>query len=208
MEYGQVVSTQVHARRARARRGDGARLRAEIMAAASRLLADLAEESQLSLRAVAREVGVATTSIYLHFPDLDTLVREVKVQHFQELTADIRAALASAGDDPRRRVRTIADVYVDYGLSNPGHYRALFVTPYVVSAAGTGRPMMLGEEAFDLVLAEIAGVVGAQRSWLVMVHFWTALHGLVMMRTARRQFEWPSVEEELDDLTGLLLATP
>ena len=49
-------------------RGQGERLRDDIIEAASRLLADPAAPP-LTLRAVAREVGVAATSVYLHFDE-------------------------------------------------------------------------------------------------------------------------------------------
>ena len=60
-------------RRERNRRGEGDRLRAEILAAASRLLEAAGTDEGLSLRAVAREVGISPQSMYLHFGNLDEL---------------------------------------------------------------------------------------------------------------------------------------
>src|SRR5947199_3833796 len=114
MESG-MVETNV-TRRQPARRGEGERLRAEIVEAASRMLAETGDVSQVSLRAVAREVGIATTSIYLHFRALDELVLAVKMRYFDEFGAVLRAAEEAAGADPLARVRAGAHAYVDYGL--------------------------------------------------------------------------------------------
>src|SRR5215468_10258242 len=65
-------------------RGQGERLRDDIIEAASRLLADPAAPP-LTLRAVAREVGVAATSVYLHFDDIESLFLAVIDRRFSEL---------------------------------------------------------------------------------------------------------------------------
>src|ERR1700745_1260098 len=55
-------------------RGQGERLREEIISAAAQMLGDLADDEALSLRAVARAVSISPTSVYLYFPDRDALV--------------------------------------------------------------------------------------------------------------------------------------
>src|ERR1700754_508769 len=70
-------------------RGQGERLREEILAAAARMLGDLADDEALSLRAVARAVSISPTSVYLYFPDRDTLVAAVMERSHAEM---LRAA--------------------------------------------------------------------------------------------------------------------
>src|SRR5271170_216864 len=48
-------------------RGQGERLREEIISAAVQMLGDLAHDEALSLRAVARAVSISPTSVYLYF---------------------------------------------------------------------------------------------------------------------------------------------
>ena len=69
-------------RRRRARRGQGERLREEILAAAERLLIRTGDMEQVSIRAVADEVGVTPPSIYLHFADKLELIFAVCERHF------------------------------------------------------------------------------------------------------------------------------
>src|SRR5499425_674302 len=102
MSEGPRVGTS-NAPRQRNKRGEGERLRDDIIEAASRLLADPAAPP-LSLRAVAREVGVAATSVYLHFDDVESLVRAVASRRFTDLIRAQDAARTEL-DDPCDRLR-------------------------------------------------------------------------------------------------------
>src|SRR5215468_2127248 len=88
------------ASRAPNRRGEGDLLREQLIEAASRLLAAPVVEEPLSLRAVAREVGVVPQSVYLHFADRTQLVRAVIERRFGELTRATQAAEDSVGAAP------------------------------------------------------------------------------------------------------------
>ena len=61
------------AARRRNRRGEGDRLREEIITAASQMIGEAGDDSALTLRGVARRVGIAAPSIYRHFTDVDEL---------------------------------------------------------------------------------------------------------------------------------------
>jgi AcrR family transcriptional regulator len=200
----QVAGT-VPGRRRRARRGEGERLREEIVAAASRMLAETGEVAELSLRAVAREVGVATTSIYLHFPSLDELVLAVKTRYLDEFGEAILAGAARAGDTPLARVRASAHGYVRYGLENRGRYLVMFSSeslPAHLLPAAT----YIGVNVFERFRDEVAAVVGPdQDADLLAVHLWTALHGIVTLRTVRHRFPWPDLNRQIDNLIDRLL---
>jgi AcrR family transcriptional regulator len=196
-------------RRRPARRGEGDRLRAEIIDAALRMLAETGETATLSLRAVARQVGVTATSIYLHFPDLTALIVAAKETMFDRLEAALAGAADLTGADPIARIKANAHAYVAFGMANPGHYRVLFSSPAVTSATAP-QVGFIGASAFDRVVTDIAVAlrvtIGDDRdAVLVGVHFWTALHGMVTLRDARPGFPWPDLETELDDLVDRLV---
>ena len=85
--------------RARNPRGEGGRLRADIVAAAHALL-DEAGEDAVTLRAVARRVGISAPSIYAHFADRQAILLAVATDAFAELAASLGDATARY-DDPR-----------------------------------------------------------------------------------------------------------
>jgi AcrR family transcriptional regulator len=201
----QQVSDEV-GRRKRARRGQGDRLREEIVEAASRMLATTGEVGELSLRAVAREVGVAATSIYLHFRSLDELILAVKIRYFEEFGAALQSAADEAGEAPLDRVRARGHAYVRYGLEHRGKYFVMFSSE-MVPAHLLPEATYLGFDVFEAVRREIAAAVGPDEDFhLLGVHVWTALHGIVTLRTVRRKFPWPDLDQEIDDLFDRFLA--
>src|SRR5262245_60224343 len=127
------------ASRAPNRRGEGDLLREQLIEAASRLLAAPVVEEPLSLRAVAREVGVVPQSVYLHFADKTGLVGAVIERRFGELTRATQAAeervtgRGSAG----RKLRARCLEYCRFGLEAPGPYALLFETR-ATAQMGTG----------------------------------------------------------------------
>src|SRR6202167_6403541 len=85
-------------------RGQGERLREEILSAPVQMLGDLAYEEALSLRAVARAVSISPTSVYLYFPDRDALVAAAMERCHAEM---LRAAdeAEAAHQDPALGLR-------------------------------------------------------------------------------------------------------
>jgi AcrR family transcriptional regulator len=113
-------------RRRRAARGDGDRLREEILVATAALLARMGSDEALSLRAVAREVGVSAPSVYLHFPDKEALLLAVAAELFGKVERALDAAAVRAGDDPVAAVVARARAYIEWGLENSGQYKVLY----------------------------------------------------------------------------------
>ena len=89
-------------------RGARERARAEVGAAikeeARRQLAARGT-AQLSLRAVARQLGLAPSAVYRYFPNRDDLLTSLIVSAYDALGAAAEAALVEAGTaDPLRKI--------------------------------------------------------------------------------------------------------
>ncbi len=108
--------------RRRARRGDGERLREEILGAARGLLAETQDADAVSVRSVAERVGVSTPSIYLHFADKAALLDAVCEAVFSDLDRVMEEA-AAVTSDPFDGLRMRGVVYVRFALDNPEQYR-------------------------------------------------------------------------------------
>ena len=121
-----MTTGQGVARRSRARRGEGDLLRDEILAATERLLFDAGDPEAVSIRAVARAVGVTPPAIYLHFADKTELIHQVCENHWDRLNADLRAAVGDV-DDVMVWLETVGRAYIDWGLTHPEAYRILFM---------------------------------------------------------------------------------
>jgi AcrR family transcriptional regulator len=193
-------------RRQRNPRGQGEKLRDDIVEAASRLLAEPASPP-LTLRAVAREVGVAATSVYLHFADIESLVLAVADRRFSELVK-LQDAATSGQATPRERMRAGCLSYCEFGLAHPGHYQVMFISQNA-SLATIPVEQMPGYQVFRQLIVEVAGCIGlppdAPQSFGTATLIWQQLHGIVSLRISRPRFPWPPLAETVTDAVDRLL---
>ncbi len=198
--------------RRRNAKGEGGRLRAELVAAAADVLAETGDETGLSLREVARRAGVSSPAVYLHFPDKDALLADVLATRFALLGQAIGAAVEGATGGPGEGLRAGCRAYVDLAVRDPGTYRVLFGGR---SAADLGADFREGR-AYDpfrglvdgIEAALAAGAVRAGDAARQAVLVWTALHGIATLRQARPRFPWPEAGELVDDALEGLLGLP
>jgi AcrR family transcriptional regulator len=205
-------------RRPRNPRGEGARLRQDILDAASEILEATGSPEAVTLRAVARAVGIAAPSIYAHFQDREAILDQLCADGFVEFRAALLAAIAPF-DDAVERFLAGCRAYVRYSAEHPRRYRALFEH----SEARTGQrpPASLAEGTATLnVLVEgIADCASAGRSssqdhFADAVAVWVALHGLAtLLAETPPDFPWPDQDRLLTNLVSRLaqlkpVATP
>jgi AcrR family transcriptional regulator len=108
---------------------------AEIKDAARRLLVT-GGPSAISLRAIARDMGMTAPAIYRYFPGLDALVGELCFDLYEELTAAIEAARDRAGaPDPGERLRAMARGFRDWSLAHPAEFALMFASPVASAEA-------------------------------------------------------------------------
>lgn len=205
-------SNAAAARRPRARKGEGARLRAEILAAAERLLVERGHADGVTIRAIADAVGVTPPAIYLHFPDRDALVFAVAAEQFARLDRAVTRAIAGI-DDPVEALRAAAHAYVQFGLRRPAEYRVLYMTDASRVPPGVSVDDLPGMGAFREVVAVVERGIATGRfrpvdPWLAVTGLWTAVHGLVsqlVLIGPRSLFRWPPRRALVDHLVDVHL---
>jgi AcrR family transcriptional regulator len=202
-----VAETDASPRRRRARRGDGERLREEILVAAERILIDTNDQSALSIRAIAAAVGVTPPSIYLHFADRNGLLFEVCERQWLELEAAMEEAAAGV-EDPIERIRQRGRAYLCFGLDNPEHYRILMMsrpeaTPDRFTDVRLASSAGIEVIAADLSLAMAAGLLRPQDPAEAACLLWMAVHGMVSLLISKPAFPFPPVEQLFDHLARL-----
>jgi AcrR family transcriptional regulator len=190
-------------------RGQGERLRDDIVEAASRLLDDPAAPP-LTLRAVAREVGVAATSVYLHFDDIDSLILAVAERSFAELLR-LQDLARDTSPDPRQRIRAGCLAYCELGLAHPGQYQVMFAHPLRLPEDGTPAERFPGIFSFRELIQEVADCVGAEPTdeqvFFTAQLIWEQLHGIVSLRISRPRFPWPPLAGTVTEAVDRLLAS-
>jgi AcrR family transcriptional regulator len=188
------------ARRPRARKGDGERLRDEILAATERLLVRTGDQGAVSVRAIAEAVGVTPPSIYLHFADKAELIFAVCARHFLALDDAIESAAAGV-DDPLDALRVRGRAYVRFGLDHPEQYRILFMSkPSSMPDAWTPEAMLENAAFSHHFEAVQRAFPGADDPYLVALGLWAAVHGVVSLLLAHPDFPWPDVDALVDHM--------
>lgn len=85
--------------------------------------------SALSLRAVARDLGVVSSAVYRYVRSRDELLTLLVVDGYNALGDAVDAALADAPADPSARLRAAAHAVRDWALAESAWYGLLFGTP-------------------------------------------------------------------------------
>ena len=203
---------RTQARRSRNARGEGEKLRGEIIDAAVKVLSALGPEDPFSLRSVARAANIAPPSIYIHFADRNVLLLAVLEKLFAEQVA-IRAAAeddaAQAGGGAWERLLARSVASVRFGLEHPGHYKVLFegrVVPRLNDPriAGFGRPLLVRSMELISKIPARPGRVCDDPERLSLL-LWSGLHGVISLRINKPTLHWPPATELAEQITRTII---
>ncbi|MEZ5166759.1 MAG: TetR/AcrR family transcriptional regulator [Acidimicrobiales bacterium] len=193
------------AERSRNPRGEGSRLRGDLLDAAADLIAETGDV--VSLRAIAARAGVSPTAVYAHFDDHLELLRAAVVHCWEEFAATLAAGVDGIAD-PFEAFRASGQAYLRFAEEQPGKYRVLFA-----NQVDLGVDKAVGAAAFDHLVAGVTAVLEARRDprdpyfVAIQVHTWT--HGIVDLTLRHEPPGWPTRQELFDDLAvrlGLVAA--
>jgi len=133
----------------------------------------------LSLRDVARRLGVSHQAPYRHYPSRDHLLAEVMRRCFEHFAQHLDAREPS--DDPALELASLGRQYLSFAMANPLEYRLMFGTPWPPGAEHTAL-LRDATHAFDIlrrVLLRVHGVRSANSAVdLDALFIWSAIHGL------------------------------
>ncbi len=112
-----------------ARQRARAELTAEIKSSALAQLADRGAAA-LSLRAVARDLGLVSSAIYRYFPSRDDLLTALIIDSYEALGAAAEASAATvAADDLTGRWMTLGRTIRAWAIDHPHEYALLYGSP-------------------------------------------------------------------------------
>lgn len=138
---------------------------------------------KLSLRAVARDIGVSQTAPYRHFKDKNQLLSALAQQGFLLLTELSQAA--SHSDDVSRGICDIGIAYVRFAQHHPEHYKLMF-GPSIPDRREDTDLMAASNQAFQVLLDKC--VLGIEQGIFideepcVLAHAsWSRVHGMASL---------------------------
>jgi len=135
---------------------------------------------KLSMRAIARIVGVSQTAPYRHFEDKNHLLAEVATQAFAELY-DISMAVVDPNRTPLQNIHTTGLVYLNYAIENPEKYRVIFGSR-IQNRQSYPKMIEAGEKSFQILIDQVErGVADGDfipGCALILANtLWTQVHG-------------------------------
>lgn len=174
--------------------------------AALAIITEEQDAANVSLREVARRVGVSQAAPYRHFADKDALLAAVAEAGFQRLLNALHVD-AGSDTDPLARLQASGVAYVKFAIAHPAHYRVMFSIFRVEQGNDSSLNEVAGKAFAVMVDAISTGqAIGAiqpgnprQLAWVT----WSLVHGLALLLIDR---QLPIVDEQ-DMLSLVTLAT-
>ena len=137
---------------------------------------------KLSLREVARRLGVSHQAPYRHFKSRDHILAEIASRAYARFAAYLEARPRS--DDPHEDLHQMGLAYLQYALEHPLQYRLMFGTelpdpkqhPDMMKNASEAFSLL--ERAIDAVHDATRGLGPHASTKHDAMFIWSTLHGL------------------------------
>ncbi len=179
--------------------------RGRAVAAAAKLFAEQGYAG-VTLRSLAKALGVSPMTPYRYFENKEELFARVRTEALRRF-ADVQRDAVAGVDDPEEALRTLGRVYVRFALDAPDAYHTIFDS---LQAQSGKYPELESEQAraFSYLQAAVAAAVDAglmQGEPLQRAHMlWAQVHGLVSLHLAGKLVMGCS----LDELISLVFERP
>ena len=177
-------------------------LRTALLVAAERTVRERGVQD-LSLRELAREVGVSHGAPRRHFPDRQALLDALAEAGFARLGADLRAAVDAAGEDFEARLRATAAAYVRFATRDAALLELMFAGKHREEA---GALHEASARAFSVILelidqGQAEGALEAGEPERVGLVLFATIQGIAALVTGGMV-----QAEQLDDLLADAIA--
>ncbi len=158
--------------------------------------------AQVSMRNIARHVGITQAAIYQHFEDKEAILFAIADGYFAQLIERMRQHLS---DDmpPLDRLRAMMRGYIEAGLARPEEYRLVFMTDIpgfrreggLRAEPGNEAEPTTGQLAFGFLEEQVrtllkAGLIRPGDAELIAEAIWAAGHGVVSLLITHVGFLW------------------
>ena len=137
----------------------------------------------ITARRIAKEMDLSPMALYRHFKSMEHLQALIWNEGFSQLSAELARAY-EAGGAGQTGLRRVFEVYVRFGIDNPGLYQLMFsVGPRPEEFGEANR----GTEAFGRLIGRIAELQEAQTEQprggphTQALNVWFSLHGLTTL---------------------------
>jgi len=156
---------------------------------ATRRLLDREGSQAVTMRRVAKLVGITPMALYRHVADRDDLLNRIASRGFEELAA--RALHQAMPVEPERKLMAILDVFLDFAFDKPRMFELMFLTRrkgarQFPSDFRTGKSPTAGISVSALEAGMQEGIFRRDDVWEISFETGAMLQGLVMLYVGGR----------------------
>lgn len=172
--------------------------------------------TSVSLRAIARSVGMSAPSLYTYFPSLSDLFTALIVQSYESLADYVAAALDEvAGETLEYRLEAGPRAYRHWALANRQRFNLIFfdqITNYTAPPEGPTIAAQIA--ALRPMASSYAQAIGVEFEDLLepgqpltgFLGWWGSFHGVVALEV-NHHFDWVDSETIFEQRLKLDIAT-
>ena len=159
-------------------------LREQLLLAGEQALADMPID-EVSLREIARRAGVSHAAPKHHFASMAELLGEIAARGFQKFVNALGNAAENANNQtPEERLLAMGRAYLRFADDNSAVYSLMF--GQVVKMSMTPALTKSSYEAWTQLESAVAQITGPACASIAATHVWSSVHGLSMLKSARR----------------------
>jgi len=154
--------------------------RAQIISAARRI-AELEGWPNVTVRRLSDEISYSQPVLYGHFESREGILAAVAIEGFQEIGLALEKARKRA--KPGKIVEAVATAYLEFAMSSPALYEAMFSLSLSIPFADANTPPEL-----RFAFAQLMELFQGQRSKpeVLTELFWAGLHGIADLTRTKR----------------------
>jgi AcrR family transcriptional regulator len=154
------------------------------IADAARRLLDKEGAEAVTMRRVAKAVGITPMAVYRHYRDRAGLLNALADEGFDELAAQLASKRFSG--DVEKRLKKMAEIFLDHALRNPRLFELMFLKPregarrypqdFKAGLSPTANPMVeVVREGMN------SGYFREDDAWEIVFEMGALSHGLIML---------------------------
>jgi AcrR family transcriptional regulator len=182
----------------------------QILCAACKLIEEKSIAS-LSLREIAKKVGVSHTAPYRHFKDKESLLAGIAGVGFSQLSTQLADVVASYANDPAAQLQEAGHGYVRLAMDNPQCTHLMFSG--ILPCDDTYPELKsLGDAAFSglktiIEEGQASGVFKSGDVETLALATWSAIHGLALLLIGGNLPEILSISVDVRQITDAVTST-
>ena len=151
---------------------------------AGRRLLDKEGAEAVTMRRVAKAVGITAMAIYRHYPDRSALLNAVADEGFKQLAA--RLARKRFSGTIEARLTKMAEIYLEHAFQNPRLFELMFLKPRE-GARRYPRDFKAGRSPTANLMVQVVkegmtnGHFREDDAWEIVFEMGALSHGLIML---------------------------